>query len=255
MFNNVIKNIKTNNLIRRGERIIVAFSGGGDSSALLDILHKCQDMLGFNITAVHVNHGIRGEESDRDETFAGEFCKGRNIEFKAYRVDALKYAKEHSMSLENAARILRMDALKSALSECNASKIATAHNLNDQAETVLMRLMRGSSGYGLRGMDIQSGLIIRPLLNISRAEIDKYLLESNIPYVTDSTNASLDFTRNRIRNVLIPLIKKDFNPNIIDTLAKTALSLDEDNVVLNRLADEAYNDYTVLNKGYILIKK
>lgn len=213
-----------------------AFSGGADSTALLLCLWQLRDTLGIDLRAVHVHHGIRGAEADRDAAFCEAFCRQHDIPFQLCSVDAPAYAKAQRLSLETAARILRYDALMTAAPE---GDIATAHHAGDNAETMLFHLMRGTGLSGLRGIPPRSGRIIRPLLSAEKPEILAFLREHHQDYVEDSTNADSFSTRNRIRGGIMPLMEAE-NPSYLRAMTQTAEILREDEALLSALAEQAY---------------
>ena len=251
MENKVLKIVDSYDLISQDERVLVALSGGADSVVLLHVLKR----LGYNICAAHINHMIRGEEALRDEVFAVDLCKELEIPLRVYQKNCPEYAKSANLSLESAARILRYEALEEASAIFGCQKIATAHTENDNLETMLMRLIRGSSSYGLRGIDIKRGSIIRPLLHCPRDEIIGYAKKHNLSYVTDSINKDMSYLRNRIRHMLLPELKSSYNPNIAAALSRLSENLKTDSDYFAGETQRAYKEYVVLhvNSGSVTI--
>lgn len=221
-------------MIRAGDRVLAGLSGGADSTALFDVLERLSGPMGFSLRAVHVHHGLRGAEADRDAAFSEQLCRERKIPFFLVRADVREAAKASHLSLEAAGRALRYEALYRAAEMWDLESpgerpalIAVAHHRDDQAETVLLQLSRGSGLKGAAGMPPVRDRVIRPLLSVSRQEITDYLRERGISWVTDSTNLSGDYTRNRIRNQVIPLLSEAVNSRASDHLAQAAELLRE----------------------------
>lgn len=224
MIEQVRKYILRERLLQPGDRVAVAVSGGADSVALLRVLLELREELGLVLLVAHFHHGIRGAEADADRHFAANLAARFQLELHSASGNAPAYAGEHGMSLETAARELRHRWFAALLSERKADKIATAHTLDDQAETVLMRVLRGTGLRGLAGISPrhrEKGLV-RPFLESSRAEIEEYLGKLNQPWREDSSNQDLAHTRNRVRSQLLPFLQRDFNPAIRQTLADLA---------------------------------
>lgn len=234
--------------IAESDRVLVALSGGADSTALLLSMKKRLASGGIGgLFAAHLNHGIRAEDAMRDQRFCERLCGELFVPLAVETCSVPAYAKEKGMSLEMAARECRYDFLERARLSFGADVIATAHHKDDQAETVLLHLLRGAGTGGLGGMKPRNGRIVRPLLTVGRAEILAYLAEQGVSYCEDETNTQNDATRNRIRNELVPILRT-YNPNITEALCRTAALCDADNALLAELADEAEKDI-VLSEG------
>ncbi|MEN2997869.1 MAG: tRNA lysidine(34) synthetase TilS [Brevinematia bacterium] len=205
----VLKTINKFSLLSKGDRVVVGFSGGADSTALLHILHKLKHQLDIELMAVHVNHGIRITAVE-DESFCIDFCRKRGIEIITFREDILKISKEKRLSLEEAGRLVRYKIFNKVLRNKGFNKIATAHHLNDNVETFLLRLFKGTSLRGLSSIRPKLRNIIRPLIECRKEEIISYLKENDIKFVSDETNYDLSYERNYIRNVIIPSINARF---------------------------------------------
>ena len=216
---------------RRDEKLLCAVSGGADSMCLLHLLHT----QGYDVTAAHFEHGIRGEEALRDAAFVEGWCRENGVPFVLGRGDAPACAGERGLSLEEAARELRYDFLFRTASALGAKRILTAHNLDDNAETLLFNFARGSGAAGLCGIPRERGMLLRPLLGVSRAEIEAYLKENRVPRVEDSTNRSDDYTRNLIRHRIVPLLR-EINPRFSSAASRTAALLERDEDLLSSLA-------------------
>ncbi len=201
------------NMLNENDSVLVGFSGGKDSVVLLYMLKKLEPFYNVKVSALHVNHSIRGEEADRDEKFCEEFCKEHNIPFFKERVSAPKYAKDHKIGLEEAARILRYDAFQRIAKTNGITKIATAHTSSDNTETLIFNITRGTSAEGLKGIPPLRDNIIRPLIYCTTDNILKCAENMSLKYVTDSTNSDTVYTRNGIRHKIVPLIK-EINPNV-----------------------------------------
>ena len=255
MKDKVIKTIKKYNLIQNGDKIVLGVSGGPDSISMLDILNSIKDEMGFEIYVVHVNHLIRTEAID-DEKYVEEYCKKNNIEFFAKRIDVLKIADTQKIGTEEAGRKARYEFFKEIYSKVGANKIAIAHNKNDKAETIIMHLLRGSGLSGLKGIEpIRNNKYIRPLIECERSEIEKYCEENNLNPRIDKTNFENEYTRNKIRNIVIPYIKKEFNPNIIETLDRLSeVATDEINYI-DRQVQNTYNKLLLEKTGKQIILK
>lgn len=212
----VRKYIQANQILTPDGLVLVAVSGGADSIALAIVLQQ----LGYSIQALHCNFHLRGEESDRDETFVSAFCRQKDIPLLIQHFDTREYAAQHNISIEMAARDLRYEWFYQVLAETKAQCIAVAHHKNDQAETLLLNLVRGTGIRGLAGMYPLRNNIARPLLCVTREEILSYLNQMNQDYVTDSTNLEREATRNKVRLDVLPLLA-EINPNIISTLSDT----------------------------------
>ena len=222
MENKVLETILKYNLIEDGDKVVVAVSGGPDSITLLDILNKIQKQgkIKFKIVIAHVNHQIREEALD-DEKFVQEYAKNNNIKCYVKRIDVINYADNNKMGLEESGRKVRYDFFDEVMQQENANKIAIAHNKNDKIETMFMNIFRGSGISGLKGIEpIRENKYIRPLIECERLEIEKYCEENNLNPRIDKTNFINDCTRNKIRNIVLPYIKKEFNPNIIETMSR-----------------------------------
>ncbi len=210
------------NLLKKGDRVLVAVSGGPDSVALLFGLFALKTGLNLKLFVAHLNHKLRGTESDEDERFVRNLASQLKLEFFSKKVDVKKEAKKQKLSIEECARKVRYQYLEKIAQKIKADKIATGHQADDQAETFLMRLLRGAGGAGLSGIPPKRGKIIRPLIRTTRKEIESYLKANKITVRLDSTNYLPDFYRNRIRLKLLPKIKKEFNPKIVEVLNRTA---------------------------------
>ncbi|MGS0763223.1 tRNA lysidine(34) synthetase TilS [Syntrophomonas curvata] len=221
MLAEVQKYIKEHSLINPGELIIVGVSGGPDSMALLHILASLRPGLGFDLAAAHLNHGLRPEAA-AEENFVREYCASRGIAFYSCRLDIGQLARREKKSLEEAGRESRYRYFAELADKLGASRIATAHHQDDNAETVLLNLVRGSGIKGLRGIRPLNGMIIRPLLCLTRSDIENYLDINSIEYCIDQSNYSTDYLRNRIRHQLLPLLKQDYNPRIMESLNQLA---------------------------------
>ncbi|MBZ2174581.1 tRNA lysidine(34) synthetase TilS [Schnuerera sp. xch1] len=237
----VLKVIEKHRLIEDNDNIVIGLSGGPDSMALFHVLLEIRKEICFNIFIAHVNHGVRGKESDKDERFVENLANRLDLPYYCKTVNMDEYAIEHKMSPEEAGRELRYNFFREILSKIGGGKIAVAHNKNDQTETLLMRFFRGTGLEGLKGMEYINKDIIRPLLGIERKEIEKYLSDMNIETRLDRTNFELVYNRNRIRLEVIPYIEKYYNPNIVETLWRTSQLISTDNDFLEKYATKVYN--------------
>lgn len=242
MLDKVKKVIKRYDLIDEGDKIVVAVSGGPDSICLLHVLYALREEFKLQIYAAHLNHNFRGIEAQMDAQYVAKFCEELNVICFIKSMDVPKYAKEHALSDEEAGRILRYEFFQEVVERVGANKIAVAHNQNDQAETVLMRLLRGTGIQGLTAIHHERGHIIRPLLDISRKEIEDYCFINKLSPRTDETNLEPIYHRNKIRLELIPYMEKEYNPNIIESLAKTAEILKRDSDFIEEVSRNTYRE-------------
>lgn len=250
----VLKYVRKHNMIADGSGILIALSGGADSICLALILKDLQESLDLKLMACHINHSLRGEEADGDEDFSRDFCEVNSIPFISVRVDVNSYAEDNKIGTEEAARLLRYETFDRVSAEYGLDYTALAHNKNDQAETILFRFLRGSSSKGLSGMKPKrDDKYIRPLLDTTRQEIEEYLESKGQTFRTDSTNLTPDFTRNKIRLELIPLLERDYNPDIINTLTETGELMTMDSEYLDKKALELLESNSLLKKDRIVI--
>ncbi len=219
----------------KNQTIAVALSGGKDSMCLLHVLLSRSKEYNLTIKAINVDHSIRGEESEKDSLFVKNYCKEKGVELLFYKVDAVKFSKENGYSLEEGARILRYDIFSKILKEKRADKIATAHHLSDNFETVLFNLFRGTGLKGLNGITKERDYIIRPLINVSKSEINDYIEKNQIPFVEDSSNKDNDFSRNYLRNEVVPKILNKFE-NAEKTTKRLSEIVKEEDEFLDELA-------------------
>ncbi|KPK76661.1 MAG: hypothetical protein AMJ89_03810 [candidate division Zixibacteria bacterium SM23_73] len=219
----------------RGDKILVAVSGGPDSVALLYALLEIKDEFNLRLYVAHLNHKLRGRESDQDQKFVKNLASKLNLKFFSKSIDVKKEARKKKLSLEEAARLVRYRYLENLADRIKAQKIAMGHHADDQAETFLMRLLRGAGGSGLSGIPPKRGKIVRPLIEIKKEEIEKFLKQKGLSYRTDSSNLLPNYFRNKIRLLLLPQIKKNFNPKIVDVLnrASNIISLQQQYVEKN----------------------
>lgn len=229
-------------MLCEGGRVCAALSGGADSVSLLLALKELQAGLRFEVSACHLNHGLRGEASDRDELFCRELCEKLGVRFYSKKINVREFAEKHE-SVEQAARRVRYAFFEEALSHFGAATLATAHNANDNAETVLLNLTRGTGLKGLCGIppvrSFGEGFrVIRPLICCSRAEIEAFLKERGQGFVTDATNLSEDYTRNKIRRRVLPELA-EINPSILAVISRMTENLRADSEFLDALAEEA----------------
>lgn len=231
----VAHTIERYEMAKPGETILVAVSGGADSIALLHILNNLRARLKINLAVAHLNHCIRGAESDEDQQFVEEVSKSLGILIKIGVADVLAISKKEKIGLEEAARRARYDFLNKTADELGTEHIAVAHTADDQAETVLMNIIRGCGIDGLRGMVPVRGKIIRPLLEVSRNDIIAYLTEEKLRWREDKTNKDVDYTRNRVRHELIPIIEKELNPRFKENiLALSKIAAEEADYIFNQ---------------------
>ena len=235
--NNVLRALFAYNMLKKGDTVVVGLSGGADSVCLTHALNEIKDELEITLVAAHVNHGIRGEEADRDESFCKEFCQKLGIEFKLLKADIPSLAQNKGIGEEECGRIVRYEFFNS-LAGANG-KIATAHNLNDNAETLLFNLSRGASLKGAGGIPPVRDNIIRPLILTPRSEIEKYCSDNGLQFVTDSTNLENEYTRNKIRNRVLPILR-EINPSAETALASFCEYARDDEALLSQLADSEY---------------
>jgi tRNA(Ile)-lysidine synthase len=235
------RQIRRSGLLRAGERVGVAVSGGADSVLLLAFMIRLASAMGLVVSAVHFNHHLRGKESDEDESFVSRLAARLGAEFIRGEADVARRAKEQKRNLEATAREMRYRFFFSLIRGETVDKIATAHTASDQAETVLLRLLRGAGSQGLAGIyPVLDGKVIRPLLSVTRAEVEQELATLGLDYRHDSSNLDLRFRRNRIRHELIPQLERHFNPDIVSTLSSLAnRSRDDEDYLTQQARDRA----------------
>ena len=235
----VLKTIEKYNLINAGDKIVLGVSGGPDSLFMLDILNKLKPDLQIEIVVAHVNHMIR-KEADEEEQFVKDFCKKIGVDFYSKRIEVEQYANNKKIGLEEAGRKVRYEFFEEVCNKVNANKIAVAHNKNDKVETIIMHALRGSGISGLQGIQAKTNKIIRPIIEVERQNIEEYCKQNNLEARIDKSNFDNTYTRNKIRNVVIPYIKEEFNPNIIETMIRLSEVIAEENAFLNKLVQEEY---------------
>lgn len=227
MVNKVHEYIIKNNMLQVNDKIVLGVSGGADSVCLLFLMLELVKKYNLELFVVHINHGIRGEESDGDEAFVRNLCEKENISFYCKRANISEIAKNKGISEEEAGRILRYETFNIACEKYGCNKIATAHNRNDSVETILFNLFRGSGIRGLTGISPVREMIIRPLLCVKREEIESYLRERNESFQTDSTNLEEIYSRNKIRLTLLPFVHNEINSKAEDHIINSGVMLKE----------------------------
>ena len=252
----VLKTIKKYNLIQQNDKIVCAVSGGPDSICMLDILRRIKEenQINFDIIVCHINHMIR-EEATADEQYVENYCKKYSIPFFVKRVDVKKIAENNKQGTEEAGRKVRYDFFEEIFQKENATKIAIAHNKNDKIETIIMNIFRGSGISGLRGIEpVRENKFIRPLIETERIDIEKYCEENNLNPRIDKTNFINDVTRNKIRNIAIPYIQNEFNPNFINVLNRLSDVITEEDEYMKKRTIEIYNKIKIREQdGFIIL--
>lgn len=208
-------------MLQSEDCVIVGVSGGADSICLVLVLLELQKTMGFQMVAVHINHGLRGTDADADETFVKQFCMEHGILFESYFADVELFAKKRKQSTEEAGREVRREFFRQALEKHGGTKVALAHHQDDNAETLFLNLTRGTGLKGLGGIAPKKDCFIRPLLCVRRREIETYLKEQKVSYCTDTTNESDKYARNRIRNHVIPYLEEAINPKTVEHMNET----------------------------------
>ena len=244
----VVETIKKYNLIENKDKIVLGISGGPDSMAMLTILDELgkdkKSDLKFEIVVAHINHMIR-KEAGEDEAYVKKYCQEKNIEFYSKRIDVQKLANTNKIGTEEAGRIARYEFFDEILQKTNSNKIAIAHNKNDKVETMIMNAMRGTGISGLKGIEAKREKYIRPLIECERFEIEDYCKQNKINPRIDKTNFENEYTRNKIRNIAIPYIKKEFNPNIISTLNRLSELVSEEEEYIEKQVEKTYKNILI----------
>jgi len=252
----VFLTIEGYDLIRQGETVLCAVSGGADSMAMLHLLREISELqqLGWKLHIGHFNHGLRGKEADEDQAFVASLAEKLKLPFVTAKVDVEALRKEKKLSPEEAARDARHQWLHDMAVELKAQKIALAHNLDDQAETILHRIIRGTGLRGLKGMapirllsKKQDLFLVRPLIEVERFEIESFLRERGIAYRSDSTNLDTSLTRNKLRHKLLPMIESDFNPRVKMSLVKLGQTAGSFYILLREIAGEVFENTKMLS--------
>lgn len=233
----VLSVIKRYNMLENCDRIVVGLSGGADSVCLLSVLNSLKAEYGFSLVAAHINHGIRGEEAQRDEESCKRLCESLNVPLEILHADIPTLSKQQGIGEEECGRIVRYDFFRSLAGE--KGKIATAHNLNDNAETLLLNLVRGAGSKGACGIPPVRDNIIRPLIETDRESIEKYCQENELQYVTDSTNLECEYSRNKIRIKVLPTLC-EINQNAVGALLGFASRMREQEAFLESVVNEKY---------------
>lgn len=250
----IIRFIDSGKLIVKGERILVAFSGGPDSVFALHFLNKFKKKYNIHLSAVHFNHQLRGDESDSDEKFSKQLASNLGVELFVFKLDVKKLAKEKKLSIEEAARKLRYQKIDNLCREKQFDKVVTAHNLSDNTETVLLNLLNGTSASGLSGIPVKRDNIIRPILCVTKAEILEYLDNSGIIYRVDSSNMSDDFKRNYLRNRILPLLRGKINPQLDEAVFRTTSNLKSQLNHLDESIKYFISEFAVLKENRVDIR-
>lgn len=241
----VLKTIKKYNLIESGDKLVLGVSGGPDSISMLNVLREIAEDetidLKFQIVVSHINHNIR-KEAKEDEEFVKKYCDENNIKFFSKSIDVEKIANNSKIGIEEAGRKVRYEFFDEVLKKTNSNKIAIAHNKNDKVETMIMNVLRGSGLLGLKGIEPKRGKYIRPLIEIEREKIEEYCEEKNLNPRIDKTNFDNTYSRNKVRNVVIPYIKQEFNPNIIKTLDRLSELVKEEDTYVEKQVEKAYKE-------------
>lgn len=253
MEDRVLKTIKDYKLIENGDSIIVGASGGPDSQFMIYILNSLKSQIDFEIILAHLNH-LHRKEAKNDQDLVRKTAEELNLKFFSRARSMDEYAEKYKISSEDAGRRLRYEFFNDLAKNFKNSKIAVAHNKDDQAETVLMRIIRGTGLDGLRAMDYKSGNIIRPILNIKKSEIMAYLDSKKIPYAIDATNFENDYTRNKIRLDIIPKLE-EINPKAIDQIYNLSRLANDDLKILDSLIDEKFKKLAKLERDQIIFDK
>ena len=251
----VLDTIKKYNLIEQNDKIICAVSGGPDSICMLDILRRIKEekKIDFEIIVCHVNHLIREEATD-DEQYVENYCSKYQIPFFSKKIDVKRLAEQNKQGTEEAGRNVRYAFFEEIYQKEKATKIAIAHNKNDKIETIIMNVFRGSGISGLRGIEpIRDNKYIRPLIEIERTEIEKYCEENKLNPRIDKTNFINDVTRNKIRNIVIPYIKEEFNPNIINTLNRLSNVITEEDEYMKKITIEIFNKIKITEEEGLIV--
>ena len=247
--------IQKHNMISSGDRIVVGVSGGADSVCLLKILCEMKKYYNIELLAVHVHHGIRSEEADRDMNFTKSLCEKMDVECKVYKYNVPEISKLRGTTEEETGRDIRYETFRKVMSEEGFNKIAVAHNEGDNCETILFNMCRGSELKGIGGILPVRDDIIRPLLNTNRRSIEEYLKDSNIEYIVDSTNLTNDYGRNKMRNVVIKYLEDNINCRAskhIVQVGKVALETEE---YLKYKTDEAVKKYVLSKESTVISDK
>ena len=263
---NVLETIKKHNLINDGDRVVCGISGGPDSISMLNILREIKEekLYDFEIFVAHINHGLR-ENAKIDEKYVKEYCDKHGIECFVLNTNIKEVAEIEKRGLEETGRIIRYEFFDKVLRETNSNKIAIAHNSNDNVETIIMNVIRGTGLSGLKGIEAKSGLYIRPLIESNRELIEKYCEDEKLNPRHDESNDENVYTRNKIRNVAIPYIKEELNPNILETITRLSEIVKDDLNYLDIQTENAYkamcleekniteNVYNVENEATIIL--
>lgn len=236
----VLKTIKTYNLINKGDKVVVGVSGGPDSICLLHVLYTLKQELGIEIFVAHINHMIR-EAADSETQYVQNFCKKLDIKCFVKKENVTYLAKQQKKGTEEIGRQIRYEFFNEILTETDSNKIATAHNSNDRAETVILNILRGSGISGLKGIEVmREQKYIRPLIDINRTDIEKYCKANGLNPRYDESNDENIYSRNKVRNIIIPYIKKEFNPNIIKTINRLSAVATEENEYIQKIVKKEY---------------
>ena len=238
-------------MLPEGKTVLCAVSGGVDSMALLHVLSELKEQMGFSLCAAHYDHKLRGEESQRDADFVASYCKRREIPFLLGEGDVAEEAKRQGQGIEETARRMRYAFLEDAAQKAKASRIVTAHHADDNVETLLLRLVRGSGLRGLVGIPPVRGSIVRPLLHTSRQEIEDYVRYNGVPFVEDSSNQDHRFARNRLRHEVLPILQ-EMNPKLSHSVAATIRSLREDQAYIEARSLELFRETHPAEDGIVI---
>ena len=249
----VLKTIKTYNLIEKNDKVVIGVSGGPDSICLLHLLYSIKKELGFEIVVAHINHQIR-KVADSETEYVKDFCKNLGIECFVKKENITELAKKQKKGTEEVGRQVRYDFFEEVAQKAEANKIATAHNANDRAETVILNILRGSGISGLKGIEaMRDNKYIRPLIFTKREKIEEYCQENNLNPKIDESNMENIYNRNKVRNIIIPYIEKEFNKNIIQTINRLSDVATEENEFLQKLTEEQYNTISTIENDTIIL--
>ena len=255
LFKQVKRTIDRYHLLKKDDRLIVGVSAGVDSMVLLHLLNVYREAFDLSLIVAHVNHGLRPEESEKEAELVQKESERLGLPFEYGQFNVKEFQKLGGLSPQDAARRIRFHFFNDLLQKHHAQKIVLGHNADDQVETVLLRLMRGSGLQGLKGMlPVREGKVIRPLIEVWREEIESFAIGKKIPFLLDSSNLKEEYLRNRIRLTLIPLVEREYQPNFKEILLRTSIILREENDYLERGANEAYQKIVQEEKDTLSFK-